>query len=133
MSQFREEAEKILRSIPFVNLLKMELIDIGLGEAVLALEVRDELRQPQGLLHGGAISSLVDTATAFAAATVLQQDEKAFTANLTVHFLRSVRNGKVICRAKVIKEGRRLVTVSADVLNDSEEVVATAITTYSRS
>lgn len=132
MDDLKRKAKEVLRGIPFVNLLKMELADIEVGEATLELSVRDELRQPQGLLHGGAISSLIDTATAFAAATVLVDGEKAFTANLTVHFLRSVRNGKVICKARVIKQGKRLITVLADVFDDSDEIVATAITTYSR-
>ncbi len=133
MSELKEQALKIFRSVPYINLLKMKLADIESGEAILELEIRDELKQPQSLLHGGAISSLIDTATAFAAATMLEEGENAFTSNLTVHFLRSVREGKVRCKAKVIKDGKRLITVSAEVTNDNGELVATGITTYSRS
>ncbi len=133
MSELKEQALKIFHRVPYVNLLKMELSDIKSGEAVLELEIRDELKQPQGLLHGGAISSLIDTATAFAAATMLEEGENAFTSNLTVHFLRSVRKGKIKCKAKVIKDGKRLITVSAEVNNDDGELIATGITTYSKS
>jgi len=132
MSELKEKALEIFRKVPYINLLQMELIEIKPGEATLELKVRDELRQPQGLLHGGAISSLIDTATAFAAATMLENGENAFTSNLTVHFLRSVKEGKVTCKAKVIKSGKRLITVSAEVLNDSDELVATSLTSYSR-
>jgi uncharacterized protein (TIGR00369 family) len=127
-----EKAQSVFREIPYIKLLGMELIDLRAGEAVLRLKMRDELRQPHGLLHGGATASLIDTATAFAVITVLAPDEKASTVDLTVHYLRPVVDETIVCAAKVIKAGRRLLTLSADVINDKEKLVATAISTYSR-
>jgi uncharacterized protein (TIGR00369 family) len=127
-----EKAQSVFREIPYIKLLGMELIDLRAGEAVLRLKMRDELRQPHGLLHGGATASLIDTATAFAVITVLAPDEKASTVDLTVHYLRPVVDETIVCAAKVIKAGRRLLTLSADVMNDKEKLVATAISTYSK-
>ena len=47
--------------------------------------MRDELRQPQGVLHGGVTATLIDTAMAFAVITRLRPEEKATTVDLTVH------------------------------------------------
>lgn len=127
-----EKAQTIFREIPYIKLLGMELVDLRAGEAVLRLKMRDELRQPHGLLHGGATASLIDTATAFAVITVLAPDEKASTVDLTVHYLRPVIDETITCTAKVIKAGRRLLTLSADVVNDQEKLIATAISTYSK-
>lgn len=132
-SPLLEKAQAVFREIPYIRLLGMELIDLRDGEAVLRLKMRDELRQPHGLLHGGATASLIDTATAFAVITKLEPDEKASTVDLTVHYLRPVIDETILCTARVVKAGRRLLTVSADVVSsDKEKLVATAISTYSK-
>jgi acyl-CoA thioesterase len=110
----------------------MRITSIASGRATVALSVREELKQPHGLLHGGAIASLIDTATAFASFTVIGEGEKTATSDLTVHFLRPVTNGEVSCTAKVIKTGKRMVVINAEVVDSTGEMVATAITSYVR-
>ncbi len=51
----------------------MKLTDLGGGEAVFNLEMREERHQPHGLSHGGATASLIDTAIAFAVVTCLAE------------------------------------------------------------
>jgi acyl-CoA thioesterase len=129
---FKAKLERALSKSPYVNLLKMEVVGLKIGEAKIQLKVRDELRQSHGLLHGGATASLIDTATGFAAATMLKDGEKTSTADLTVHFLRPVVDGTIVCNAKVIKSGRRLITVSAEVTDEKNELVAVALSNYSK-
>jgi uncharacterized protein (TIGR00369 family) len=83
-------------------------------------------------LHGGATASIIDTATAFAVITVLEKGEKATTVDLTVHYLRPVIKGAITCTAKVVRAGRRLLTVSAEVTNAEGKLIATALSTYSK-
>lgn len=130
--EHQKMAQKVFDSAPFVQHLGMKLIELTDGEATLEMEMRDELRQPHGLLHGGATASLIDTATAFANVTAMKEDEKAATVDLTVHFLRPVVSGKVTCKAKIVKAGRRLSTITADVYDNEKKIVATAITTYAK-
>jgi acyl-CoA thioesterase len=127
-----EKAQPVFREVPYIKLLGMELIDLRDGEAVLRLKMRDELRQPHGVLHGGATASLIDTATAFAVITKLERHEKASTIDLTIHYLRPVIDETIVCTARVIKAGKRLLNVSADVINDNDKLIATAISTYSK-
>jgi acyl-coenzyme A thioesterase PaaI-like protein len=51
---------------------------------------------------------------------------------LTVHYLRPVVNETTICVAKTVRVGRRLITVSADVSDETGRLIATAISTYSK-
>ena len=136
MSQIEESlfkrAGEAFSSVPFIKLLGIELVELKKGEAVLSLKVREELRQPQGLLHGGATASVIDTATAFAVISVLAEGEKASTVDLTIHYLRPVTEGAILCTAKVVRAGRRLLTVSAEAVNDEGKPVATALSTYSK-
>lgn len=129
---FFERAREAFAEVPYLKLLGMELLEIKAGEAVVRLPMRGELRQPHGLLHGGATASVIDTATAFAVVSVLETGEKASTADLTVHYLRPVSEGGIVCRAKVVRAGRRLLTVSAEAENEQGKLIATALSTYTK-
>ncbi len=128
----KQIAHDVFAKVPFLKLIGMELVDLKTGEAIVRLKMRDELRQPHGLLHGGATASVIDTAMAFAVVTCLAENEKASTVDLTVHYLRPVTEGAIVCTAKIVKAGKRLLTVSAEVVNDEEKLIATALSTYTK-
>jgi len=128
----KQLAHEIFKKVPYIKLIGMELIDIKRGEATLELKIRDHLRQLYGLLHGGATASLIDTATAFALVSILKKEEKTATVDLTIHYLRPVIDGSIICVAKVVKPGKRLSTVSAEVFDKDKNLIATALTTYTK-
>lgn len=127
-----EKARAVFKTVPFVQLIGMELVALEDGGATVKLKMRDELRQPQGLLHGGATASLIDTAMAFAVVTRLNEKEKASTVDLTVHYLRPVTAGEIVCTAKVVRGGKRILTVSAEVFNNEDKLIATALSTYTK-
>jgi uncharacterized protein (TIGR00369 family) len=97
----------------------------------ICLDVRDELKQNHGVVHGGAIASLIDTASAFAILALLQENEKVTTTDLTIHYLRPVTSGRMIALAKIVRAGRRRFVVSVEVKNNAA-LVATAMTGYVR-
>ncbi len=128
----KQTARDVFTKVPYLKLIGMELVDLKTGEAIVRLQMRDELRQPHGLLHGGATASIIDTAMAFAVVTKLAENEKASTVDLTVHYLRPVTAGAIVCTAKVVKAGKRLLTVSAEVVNNEKKLIATALSTYTK-
>jgi acyl-CoA thioesterase len=133
VSQLQKQiAHDVFANVPYLKLIGMELVDLNLDEAIVRLEMRDELRQPHGLLHGGATASVIDTAMAFAVVTRLAENETASTVDLTVHYLRPVTTGTIVCTAKVVKAGKRLLTVTAEVVNDEKKLIATALSTYTK-
>ncbi len=127
-----KKAQEHFEKVPFNRLIGMRLMDMKDGEATINLTVREEVKQPHGLLHGGATATLIDTAMAFAVITKLTREEKASTVDLNVHYLRPVKSGEIKCIAKIVKAGKRLFTVSAEVFNDENKIVATALSTYSK-
>lgn len=128
----KERAAHILHNLPFSKMLGMRLVDLRPGEAAIEIEMHDNLRQPAGLLHGGVTASLIDTAMAYAVISTLGEGQRTSTVDLTVHYLRPHTDGKFTCIAKVVRAGKRLLTVSADVLNEEKKLIATAISTYTR-
>lgn len=128
----RAFAANALHSLPFSRLIGMRLVDLRPGVAVISIEMRDDLRQPSGVLHGGVTATLIDTAMAFAVRTRLAIDEATATIDLTVHYLRPHLTGIFTCTARVVRGGKRIFTVSADVENEEGKQIATAISTYTR-
>ena len=107
--------QKAVDSVPYAHLLGIELDEVSNGTATLGFEVRKELTQNHGVVHGGAIASLIDSATAFAIISLLAPKEKVTTVDLTISYLRPLTEGRVTAVAKVVRAGRRLFVVSADV------------------
>jgi 1,4-dihydroxy-2-naphthoyl-CoA hydrolase len=134
MSKEKEEptAFDVAETTPYLQHLGIELVEISPGRAVMKLPMKDELRQPYGLLHGGATASLIDTATAFAVVASIGTEDKATTVDLTVHYLRPVIDETTICTATVVRAGKRLITVSAEVHNEQGKLIATALSTYTK-
>jgi uncharacterized protein (TIGR00369 family) len=128
----KQRAADTFHNLAFAKLLGMRLADIRPNEAVIQMEMRDDLRQPSGVLHGGAIATLIDTAMAFAVRTHLADHEYTATIDLTVHYLRPHTSGTVTCTAKCVRAGKRIFTVSADVENDKGKLIATGLSTYTR-
>lgn len=123
-------AQKAINAVPFARLLGIELEDIASGTATLGLNVGEELTQNHGVVHGGAIASLIDTATAFAIISLLDPKEKVTTVDLTVSYLRPVIAGRLRANAKVVRAGKRLYAVSAEVFDRERKLIATALSTY---
>jgi len=117
-------------SVPYARFLGIELDEVSNGTATLALNIRKELTQNHGVVHGGAIASLIDSATAFAIISLLEPKEKVTTVDLTISFLRPLTDGRVTAVAKVVRAGRRLFVVSADVKDSDGKLAATALSTY---
>ena len=121
---------EIFGRIPYVRLLGMEFLGAARGEARVALELRDELTRNEGLMHGGAVASLMDTASAFAVMSLLEPGQSTVTIDLMIHFLRPVLRGRIEARARVLRAGRRIATLSIDVTDETGKLTATATTTY---
>ena len=125
-------AQKVLAENPFLNLLGIEVEQIGEGEAICRLRAQEKHMRAGAFLHGGATATLIDTAMAFAVGSILGNVMNAVTADLTIHYLRPVQAGEIIAKARVVRVGKRLLTVSADVFDADERLAATAISIYSR-
>jgi uncharacterized protein (TIGR00369 family) len=125
-----ERLSRALASVPFAKHLGIELEEIESGVATLGFEVKPELKQNHGVVHGGAIASLIDSATAFAIISVLPVDEHATTVDLSISYLRPLTMGRARATARVLRSGKRLITVSADLFDDAGNLAATALSTY---
>jgi len=121
-----------LDDVPFAKLLGIEVDSLEPGHAVLSMKMRDDLMRNGGIAHGGAVATLIDSAMAFAIIQLLGENEHTVTVDLTIHYLRPLSAGTARASARVVRAGKRVVTVSAELLDHNDKLAATAISTYLR-
>ena len=119
-----------VNKVPFAQFLGIEVDKIGKGSATLGLTIRHELTQINGVVHGGAIASIIDTATAFAIIPLLAPKERVTTVDLTISYLRPLTAGRITATARVLRGGRRLFVVEAQVFDADKNLATTALSTY---
>jgi len=125
-----ERARSAFAAVPYAKFLGLQLGEVRQGEVSIHLDIRAELKQNQGVVHGGAIASLIDTASAFAVLTQIDPAERVTTTDLTIHYLRPAITGRMVATARIIRGGRRLFVLSVDVHDSAAALIATAVTTY---
>ena len=92
----------------FPALLGIEYVDVQHGHVVSRLDLRADLLAPtNGLLHGGALVTVADSACGIGAAVSLPDDARGHaTVELKMNFLGPVREGRVRCEARLVHGGR---------------------------
>jgi|ERR671931_1024091 uncharacterized protein (TIGR00369 family) len=122
-----------LENSPFVAHLGIRIELMEPDRAVLEMPFTDALPTMGDVVHGGAISSLVDTSAAAAAWSGANVPERprASTVGITVDFLRPARGQGVRADARVVRRGGTgLCFIEVKVTAEGGTEVATALVTY---
>ncbi|MFE1337227.1 PaaI family thioesterase [Streptomyces sp. NPDC058733] len=114
-----EEARKVLAAQPFSVLLGARLVAFGDGEATLELDIREELRQQYGFLHGGVLSYAADNALTFAAGSAVGSG--LITAGFTIDYLRPAEGAVLRAHARVVRAGRTRAVCRCDLTTVAED------------
>jgi uncharacterized protein (TIGR00369 family) len=95
------------------------------------MDLRPEVMNPFGAVHGGAIAALIDSAagTAVAAGT-LPEDRIMGTIDMQVHFLERARGSLLIAEGRLVRAGGAVAVASVDVRDDAEALVAMGTATF---
>ncbi len=112
---------------------RMTRIEPGLCE--IELPVRPELTQQHGYVHGGALASIADSAAGYAAFSLMDANSAPLTVEYKLNILRPGEGERVIARGHVVKPGRTLTVVRADVFGvsgDTETLCVTSLQTLMR-
>ncbi|MFL7794522.1 MAG: PaaI family thioesterase [Anaerolineae bacterium] len=103
------EMEGWISCAPFERLLHVEIVEAADGRATLRMPFLVDFAQGAGLMHGGALVSLADTAVVMAIKSILPPQTHFATTALEARFLRPVTRGTVTAEARVVsREGRTL-------------------------
>lgn len=114
----------------FPNLLGIAVEELRRDYARLSMPWRRDLNQPEGLMHGGAIATLIDTAVVPAIGTAYTDDRPFSTIEMSVRYLQPVRQEDLVAEGWVTRRGKRVVFCEVEVRTASGVKVATGNLIY---
>lgn len=111
----RETIEAGFRQAAFVGEVGITLADCGPAWCESELIVTPRHLQNGGVVHAGVQATMAEHTAAAAAGTILEAGRHVVTAEFKINLLRAARTERLRCRADVLKSGRAIIVVEADV------------------
>ena len=114
----------------FPSFVGLRVEEIRLGYARMRLPWRDELAQPAGVMHGGAIATLIDTVVVPAIGASYDQMPLMLTISMNLQYLGAVQGEDAVAEGWIVRRGRSTVFCEAAVRTASGAAVATGTLVY---
>ena len=116
--------KKLEGAPPFTQWLDGRIISCDPGEMEMAFEVRPEMANPTGLLHGGMQAAIMDDLIGMTSAT-LGEEGFMLSIDLHVNFLGRIPVGRTVkARAKILRSGKRITHAVCEILDEQGNIVA---------
>jgi len=124
---------KAIEMTPFMQHLGMEFVEADEGYAKLKMRYQKENSTYADALHGGAISSLLDTTGAMAAwttAEIMSPRYRGSTVGINVNYLSNVFGEDIFAEGRVLKRGREIIYSDVRVTNADGKLLAQGTVVY---
>ena len=108
----------------FPSHIAFRLVDMVEHGCRVELDVAAPHFQPFGIVHGGVLATLIDTATFWAGFQVLPEDAGLVNVDLKLNYLKAVTGGRLVATGTCLRAGRQLSYTEASVHDASGELVA---------
>lgn len=102
-----------------------------IGRAKLRMNVQFRHMQIHGVVHGGVLASLADTAGGLALYLALPRGSRAATVEMKMNFLEPVQGGTVFAEARILRQGKYLAVIECDLTDEHGKMVAKGLMTFS--
>lgn len=110
---------------PFEKLLAMEIVEADAGRAILKMPFYENFAQGAGLMHGGALVSLADTAVVMAIKSVVPPETHFATISMESRFHHPVKQGILLAKAAVVERQGDILKGTCDVYDEADRSVMT--------
>ena len=124
---FVDEVQESFARQTIMSLIGGELTRVDPGVIEITLPYRADLTQQHGYVHAGIITTIADSACGYAAYTLMPPGSDVLAVEFKVNLLRPAKGETFVACAEVVKSGRTLTVVRADVhalSKESRELVA---------
>ena len=108
-------------AFPLQSFLDFDVRDGPDGAVVAFLEVDDRHLNPNGIVHGGVVFTLADTAMGRATMAVLGDGQICASIEVSVRYLRPIPGGRLVATASVLRAGRRIVHLECGITVDGDD------------
>jgi len=100
------------------------------GKVVLRMLVGKKHLQVHGVVHGGVLAALADTAGGLATYMAVPRGTRVATIEMKINYLEAVEGGSVTAEAVVVRVGRHISVVDCDITDDAHRLVGKALMTF---
>lgn len=115
----------IVNTCPYFELLSIKLMDVGVGYSSLEIDLANKHLQPYGMVHGGVFASIIDAAAFWSIYFGIEDPGAGLTTvDLKLNYLEPAVSGRLFARGRQIKVGRTLGYAEAQVVDETEKVLA---------
>jgi len=114
-SQYRERTLAAFARQPWAEHLGMQAGELGPGWFEIRLPLKPFHQQHDGIVHGGVLATLADTAVALAAYTLAAQGQRIVTIEFKINYLRPAQGELLLCRGTVLRPGRTVTVSEAEI------------------
>ena len=118
------ELYQVVNSSSYPTHMAMRLKEIDLDRAVIQLNVDRCHLQPYGIVHGGVVATLIDTATFWAVFMRISEPDGLVNIDLKLNYLKSVEKGRLIAEGRSIRSGKKISYAEAGVRNKDGDLIA---------
>ena len=129
---FADEITQSFAKQTIMGLIGAELTRVEPGIVEITLPYRADLAQQHGYLHAGIVTTIADSACGYAAYSLMPSNSEVLSVEFKVNLLRPAKGDTFKAVAEVVKAGKTLTVVRADVFGvdgDRRELVATMLGT----
>ena len=126
---FAEELRSSFSEQRVMTLIGARLTKVEPGHIEIELPYRADLTQQHGYLHAGIVTTIADSACGYAAYTLMPPHSQVLSVEFKVNLLRPAKGDLFRAQADVIKAGKTLTVVRADVTATSSESEPTLVAT----
>ncbi|HJT27597.1 MAG TPA: PaaI family thioesterase [Pyrinomonadaceae bacterium] len=129
---FAGEIKQSFAKQTIMSLIGAELTRIEPGVIEITLPYRADLAQQHGYLHAGIVTTIADSACGYAAYSLMPPNSEVLSVEFKVNLLRPAKGETFSAVAEVVKAGKTLTVVRADVFGieqERRELVATMLGT----
>lgn len=106
----------------FMATLNAELIEVAQGRVTITAPITPAVSQQHGAGHAGLAFAIGDSAAGYAALTMIEGEADVMTAEMKINLLRPAIGAELRAEGKVIKAGRQLIVVQAEVFADGRQI-----------
>jgi uncharacterized protein (TIGR00369 family) len=122
--EYVRRLKKLVLDASYPRLIGMHLEAIDIDRATLVLDIDDQRHfQPFGIVHGGVLATLIDTATFWAAYMRLPPDTGLVNIDLKLNYLQPAAGGRLTAKGRCIRPGRTLSYTEAHIYDGRGELL----------
>jgi len=121
---FVAAVQQSVRTAPYPELIGMVIGALEFDSCRIDLDLGERHLQPFGIVHGGVIATLIDTATFWAGFMRLPEDAGLVNVDLKLNYLKAVASGHLRAEGRCLRAGRQISYAEASVFDAAGELVA---------